>query len=101
MAKPATVAMAVSIAPRDYFCGSCSEHHEQLVSPESWPAHPALRRDLGTIRDRDRHAARFSLRPSLEFLENRLTLTGNIVATSASLVSTTDQPLSAWRRRAR
>ena len=44
--------------------------------------------------NRDRHAARFSLRPSLEFLENRLTLTGNIVATSASLVSTTDQPLS-------
>ena len=39
-------------------------------------------------------ARRLCIRPGIELLEARITLTGNIVVTNASLVSTSDQPLS-------
>ena len=39
-------------------------------------------------------ARRHSLRPGLELLEKRLTLTGNIAITNALLVNTNDQPLT-------
>jgi hypothetical protein len=42
-----------------------------------------------------RHARRFVPRPDLEFLEERLTLTGNIAITAASVVDANENPISA------
>jgi hypothetical protein len=46
------------------------------------------------VRGSVRRASPFACRPGLEFLERRLTPTGNIVLTDASLVNSSDQPLT-------
>ncbi len=52
------------------------------------------RRAPGRLSRRARRAHRFPVRPSIEFLEVRLTPTGNIAVTNAFLVNPSDQPVS-------